>query len=605
VTQPPVQRINLSTLEQLARMADESRGLIVISTGFDPATKQARPAVGAWELTAEARRCVAECARVLRPGGFLFVYGLPRDNAVWGETLALLDSESSRLVFKYWIALDLDDAPANGFLQPSHLGLLLFLKARRTQKKPPALELDTETVRVPHAYCSVCGKTLKDWGGKKHLMHPRGAALSDVWRDLPRRAISDGIIPADALERLVNLTGVDQQAMLHLVSEAGGLQRADAGQAVSVTATHSAEPGCGENLERLETNQVYQGDCVAFLRRISVLHPEGVFDLAFADPPYNLQKGYDRYADALAEQHYLEWCNAWLEGMARALKPGGSLLVLNLPKWTIHHAAFLNRHLEFRHWIAWDALSDPRGKLMPAHYGLLYYTKPGGKPVFNYSRASGRPGKDLVAPPDSPKYCLRASCVNGRKAMGEDEKVELSDIWFDIHRIRHKRDRDAHPCQLPEKLLERIIKLTTRRGGVVFDPFCGAGTTAIAAAKLDRQFVVVDLDENYVRLSREKLAALKQNADLFGTLQVPRGSVARPRAANSKRAIELYLQTLARRLGRLPTEEDVKTDQPEILRQIDETYATRGAAFKRARIVLDQRAMAWGEQAASLQRNDL
>ncbi len=573
-------------------MADESRGLIIISTGFDPATKQAGPAVAAWELTAEARRCVQECARVLRPGGLLFVYGLPRDNAVWGEALASLDSESSRLVFKYWIALDLDDAPANGFLKPSHLGLLLFLKARRTQKKPPTLDLDTDTVRVPHAFCAACGRTVKDWGGKKHLMHPRGAALSDVWRDLPRRPIRDGIIPADVLERVVNLTGVDEAAMLHLAAAGGGVQRAGDGKTISVTGFHSADTHQWQNLEHLETNRVYQGDCVSFLNRISALHPEGVFDLAFADPPYNLEKSYDSYADALAERHYLEWCNAWLEGMARALKPGGSLLVLNLPKWTMHHAAFLNRHLEFRHWIAWDALSDPRGKLMPAHYGLLYYTKPGGKPVFNYSPAGGRPKKDLVLPPDSPKYCLRASCVNGRKARGEDEKVELSDIWFDIHRIRHKRDRDAHPCQLPEKLLERIIKLTTRRGAVVFDPFCGAGTTAIAAAKLGREFVVVDLDENYVRISREKLAALKQNADLFGTFQVPRTSVARPRAANSKRAIECYLQNLARKLGRLPTEEDVKTDQPEILCQIDATYATRGAAFKRARMVLDQRAMA-------------
>jgi tRNA/tmRNA/rRNA uracil-C5-methylase (TrmA/RlmC/RlmD family) len=164
--------------------------------------------------------------------------------------------------------------------------------------------------------------------------------------------------------------------------------------------------------------------------------------------------------------------------------------------------------------------------------------------------------------------------------------VELSDIWFDIHRIKHKRDRDAHPCQLPEKLLERIIKLTTRPVDLVFDPFCGAGTTAIAAAKLGRKFVVVDTDPIYVRITREKLAAMKRNASTNGDLAVPRNSVTRPRAASSKRGIELYLQNLARKLGRVPTENEVMADRPEILREIDLTYATRGAAFKRAKVVL-------------------
>jgi DNA modification methylase len=229
--------------------------------------------------------------------------------------------------------------------------------------------------------------------------------------------------------------------------------------------------GC--ELDAIEHDKVYQADCVAFLNRVAELHPDGLFDLAFADPPYNLDKSYDAYEDALADQHYLEWCNQWLDGMARTLKPGGSLLVLNLPKWAMHHAAFLNARLEFRHWIAWDALSDPRGKLMPAHYALLYYTKPGGKPVFRYANREG------VQQPDAPKYCLRAKCIKDRKARGDADKVELADVWFDIHRIRHKRDRDAHPCQLPEKLMERIIKLTTNPGGLVFDPFCGAGTTAL------------------------------------------------------------------------------------------------------------------------------
>ena len=129
--------------------------------------------------------------------------------------------------------------------------------------------------------------------------------------------------------------------------------------------------------------------------------------------------------------------------------------------------------------------------------------------MFNYSSTGEKASGENVRPPDSAKYCLRAGCVRDRKARGDDEKIELSDIWFDIHRLKHKRDRDAHPCQLPEKLMERIIRLTTNRGGLVFDPFCGAGTTAIAARKLGRHFVVVDSDPKYVRITNEKLAAME------------------------------------------------------------------------------------------------
>jgi adenine-specific DNA methylase len=192
----------------------------------------------------------------------------------------------------------------------------------------------------------------------------------------------------------------------------------------------------------------------------------------------------------------------------------------------------------------------------------------------------------FVAPPDSPEYCLRAKCVQQRKARGADAKVELTDIWSDIHRIKHKRDRDAHPCQLPEKLMERIIKLATRPGGVVFDPFGGAGTTAIAALKLGRKFVVTELDPDYVRITNEKLAAMREHADLFGEFVVPRESTTRQRGDITRREIEGYLQELAQTLNRVPTEADVLADRPGLLPEIDRIYRNRGAAFKRAKIGL-------------------
>jgi len=563
-------------------MPSESRHVVAVSTHFDPAAKLAVAPARREDLSAESVALLGDCVRVLRFGALLFVYGAPRELPFWGRRLEQLRVSGARLVFKYWIALDLDDAPRGDFLKPTHVGVLLFRKQDASRKNPTPFPLDTSNERVPHLACAACGKMLKDWGGKKHLMNPKGAALSDVWRDLPRRRLRNGVLPDVVLARLAALTPGREGPRLHVVRRVKGLAAVERNRD-PVLSSNSLPAPPPVRLRRLARDEVYEADCVAFLDQVAKLHPEGAFDLVFADPPYNLDKRYANYSDALAERHYLEWCERWLDGMARALKPGGSLFAVNLPRWAMHHAAFLNSRLEFRHWIAWDALSEPRGRLMPAHYALLYYTKPGGKPVFNYAGFGARPDPEAVQRPDSPKYCLRAACIRDRKAKGDDARVELSDVWFDVHRIKHKRDRDAHPCQLPEKLMERIIQLTTNRGDLVFDPFCGAGTTAIAAAKLGRKFVVVDVDPKYVHITRKKLSAMRQNATTNGELTVPRRSVTRPRRKVTKRAIELALQNLARELGRMPTEADLN---PELLKQIALIYPYPGAALKRARVAL-------------------
>jgi DNA modification methylase len=569
-------RIDFAAHSATASLADGSRGIVVIS---------ADTGVSQWRLSRLAQDLMTEALRLLRPGGLLFVYGEPQSLAQWGEHLLITPELAAQSVFKYWIALDLNEQAREGFLQPNHRGLLLFLKRDPARKTPPPFALQVNELRIPHRDCSACGTNLKDWGGKKHLMNPLGTAPSDVWRDLPRRQLTDGVIPEDVLARIATLSGATAEPGLHLVATFGDASKSIAKVRPVARLAAEAEQAFTK-LSRIELNRAYAGDCVSFLHRVEVLHPNGLFDLAFADPPYNLAKNYGQWDDALAEQHYLDWCNAWLDGMAATLKPGGSLFVLNLPKWAIQHAAFLSRRLDFRHWIVWEALSDPRGKLMPAHYALLWFTKPGGKPVCNYAPLGQKAREGFVVPPDAPEYCLRAKCIQQRKALGRDAKVELSDIWSDIHRIKHKRDRDAHPCQLPEKLMERIIKLTTRPGDVVFDPFGGAGTTAIAALRLQRNFVVTELDQNYVRITNEKLAAMREHADMFGEFVVPRESTRRERGEITKRDIESYLQQLAHTLNRVPTEQDVLADRPGLLPEIDRIYPNRGAAFKRAKIGL-------------------
>jgi site-specific DNA-methyltransferase (adenine-specific) len=237
----------------------------------------------------------------------------------------------------------------------------------------------------------------------------------------------------------------------------------------------------------LELNKIYHGDLIEIMREF----PAESFDLVFADPPYNLAKLYSEYEDNKKDKEYIEWCNRWLKQYVRVLKPTGSLFVINLPRWSYHHAIFLNKYLYFRHWIAWDALSEPRGKVMPAHYAILYYTKSKSKFTFNDIESSF-----------PPNLCYRLKCIKNRPS---SLKKPLSDIWTDIHRIKHKKDRDAHPCQLPIRLLERIILIASNEGDIIFDGFVGTGSTVIAAKKLNRSYIGIDIDKKYIDITEKKI----------------------------------------------------------------------------------------------------
>lgn len=241
-------------------------------------------------------------------------------------------------------------------------------------------------------------------------------------------------------------------------------------------------------------NKIYKGDTIAVMDELYATHGACV-DLVFADPPYNLVKAYEGYKDDLADAKYITWCEEWLLRCTRLLKPQGSLFILNLPKWSTHHAVFLNNHLFFQNWIVWDALSDPRGLIMPAHYSLLHYTKHPTNFVLNK--------QEEIEPTTR---CLRPKCIKQRG--GRAKRENLTTIWHDVHRIKHKKDRDAHPCQLPEKLLERIIKLASNPQQLVFDPFMGTGTTAVVAKKLDRYYLGTELDDSYVEIAKQRLEAV-------------------------------------------------------------------------------------------------
>ncbi len=254
----------------------------------------------------------------------------------------------------------------------------------------------------------------------------------------------------------------------------------------------------------MNLNVILHGDCLEILCTI----PDNSVDMTFADPPFNLNKKYNSYSDRRSLDAYLFWCKQWLTEMVRITKPTGSIFIHNIPKWLTYYASFLNEIADFKHWISWDAMSTPLGKtLMPTHYGILFYAKDRKLNKFYEVRHPH-------------KRCRKCNVLlkdyGGKKAGLHPFGPLVSDVWTDLHRIKHAKNRDKHPCQLPETILERLILMTTDEGDIILDPFNGTGTTVIAAKRLGRKYIGIELDKQYVNIAEEKLRNVRSDSHIDG-----------------------------------------------------------------------------------------
>jgi site-specific DNA-methyltransferase (adenine-specific) len=118
------------------------------------------------------RDWLAECVRVLKPGGSIFVYNLPKWNIHLGTHLSSLGMD-----FRHWIAVEQKNGlPIQGRLYPAHYSLLYYSKG-----KPARFN----KIRTPIETCRHCGGEIRDYGGHRDAMNPKGVNLKDVWTDIP------------------------------------------------------------------------------------------------------------------------------------------------------------------------------------------------------------------------------------------------------------------------------------------------------------------------------------------------------------------------------------------------------------------------------------
>ncbi len=472
---------------------------------------------------------------------------------VIGEIADLVKVEAAIPVevrYQHWIAIK-KSAPIktdNQHLLNEHFGLLIHTKYKQSLKH-------TKT-RVRYTYCPSCDKTTKDYGGKKHTYHESGTLLSDVWRDISCHLSSD-ISPV--LSRLADLFGMEPYEKLMVLDCSKLNIRRSAIQSIERINEDTQPPDW-------QPSRIIQGDCIREIKRL----PNNSVDFVFADPPYNLHKQYSGYSDDMEIRRYFEWCDEWISEAARVLKPGRTLALLNIPLWSVRHFQFLATVLNFQNWITWDALSFPVRFIMPAHYTILCFSKGEPRELPGLIGESGLT-KPLTTPrvfdslnPLADGYCLRADCIEKRFRQKTNNRGVLTDVWGDIHRLKHNSRRVDHPCQLPPQLMYRLISVFTKQNEMVLDPFNGAGTTTLSAHQIKRRYIGIESSPEYCEVTKRRHQEILSGIDPFRreerTLTAKNSPVARlpkQKYMVSKKTLQLDVKRIAQQLGRIPTRNEV------------------------------------------------
>jgi len=247
-------------------------------------------------------------------------------------------------------------------------------------------------------------------------------------------------------------------------------------------------------------NRIIPGDCISIMETI----PDASIDLIFADPPYYLQinKELRRPNNSLVNGVSEEWDKfesfedydkftiKWLTQAKRILKDNGTIWVIgsyhnifrigsilqNLGFWLLNDII----------WIKSNPMPNFRGRRFTnAHETLIWSSKNKKNNNYNFN-------------------------YNAMKALNED--LQMRSDWILPVCRGHERikvnGKKAHSTQKPEALLSRVILSSTNVLDIILDPFSGSGTTAAVAKKLNRQYIGIEKDINYVLISKQRLKGI-------------------------------------------------------------------------------------------------
>lgn len=255
---------------------------------------------------------------------------------------------------------------------------------------------------------------------------------------------------------------------------------------------------------------IYNESCLETIKRIEPCS----LDLVVTSPPYYVGKEYEvklKSADTYVE--YIHFLTETFMSCFNKLKPGGHLWIniddahtslkseYRVNKVLPTHVYLINnlhRLYDFKELVLWKKI---RGKHASGGSSRLLgsygrFRSPGSIPIVQeveYILWFKKPGK-------------RSDVTDERRKESALTPDEFKEYGMQIWEVRPERAKlIGHPAPFPIEIPKRIIKLSTFKGDLVYDPFTGSGTTKLACIDTERKFIGSELQENYVELANKRI----------------------------------------------------------------------------------------------------
>ena len=261
---------------------------------------------------------------------------------------------------------------------------------------------------------------------------------------------------------------------------------------------------------------LFNGDCNDLLKNI----PSNSVDLVITSPPYNIGKKYEKKTSL---ESYLKDMEPVVTEIDRVLATTGSLCwqVGNyvekgevFPLDIYFYEVFKRFDLKLRNRIIWrfnHGLHCTK-RFSGRYETILWFTK-GDEYVFNLDpvRVPAKyPGKRHFKGPKKGQLSGNPLGKNPSDIWDVVKQDWEDEVW-DIPNVKANHpEKTEHPCQFPVELVQRCVLALTHPEGVVLDPYCGVGSTIIAALQHNRKAVAAEQDSSYVAITRERIQKLAQ-----------------------------------------------------------------------------------------------
>lgn len=263
----------------------------------------------------------------------------------------------------------------------------------------------------------------------------------------------------------------------------------------------SLDPKISHSFSPTASAVVYPGDCLDFLGTC----PAEAFQLIITSPPYNIGKIYERKQTI---DDYLRQQEAVIKESVRCLHPEGSICwqVGNfvdqgaiIPLDTLLYPIFAGLGLQMRNRIIWHFEHGLHcSKRFSGRYETIIWFTKSNSYYFDLDAVrvpQKYPGKKYFKGPKAGQY----SCNPLGKNPG--------DVWSIPNVKSNHVEKTDHPCQFPVELVERFVLSLTRPDDLVFDPFLGSGSSAIAAIRHGRRGMGAEILPEYVEIAESRIQA--------------------------------------------------------------------------------------------------